>query len=155
MDDIHRLCEPKSSTTDRSDLPDPNELFINVATALEGRPLSSVRTHVQRVCTPYYKLGAWTAEQDAALLAAFKQHGRTWKDVAPLVGRATWDCKTRYTNELQYADRLMGPWSDAEVAKLKKIMLQHGAPEGKPQNFKKVGLVFGPTRSPTQIRERW
>lgn len=155
LEDIYRLCESKTTKTDRSDLPEPNKLYVAVATALEGRPLDAIYARLRRVYTPNSKLGPWTKEQDDILLAAFKQHGRSWKDVAPLVGRGETDCRNRYDNDLQYADRLMGPWSDAEVEKLKKIMEAHGSPEGKPQNWKNVGVVFGSTRSPTQIRERW
>lgn len=114
-----------------------------------------MHNYVKRVYAPLYKMGAWTQEQDTALLASFKEHGPIWKKIGVDVGRAAADCKDRYLEDLKFPDRILGEWSASEIESLREIVARLGTKKGKTQPWENIGVAFGPTRSPKQIRERW
>jgi myb proto-oncogene protein len=76
---------------------------------------------------PIGKRDRWTPEEDAKLTEAVNKHGNHWVEVAAMVfGRTDIQCRVRWINTVDPANRNKGKWSPEEDAKLTKAVKKHG-----------------------------
>ena len=90
------------------------------------------RNHVQcmqrwqKVLKPGTRRGLWCPEEDAQLVAVVRAGGRTWKQVAQLLGgRTSKQCRERWCNHLDPSIK-KGGWTDEEDQLLLDAQAQLG-----------------------------
>lgn len=138
----------------RRELPQAKLFWTSIASAVEGRPVSSVYKRVVKILDPAHALGKWTAEELAALKAGFLQHGSNWVKIAETVGRSAGDCRDRWTsaaNAVTVEDggtHKRGKWSSDEEEKLKVLVGEHG------QSWTVIAKLLT-TRTRSQCKTKW
>lgn len=152
---------------------DYGDFWIIMARSLPDRPLMSVYHHIKRLTQPGARQGAWTAEEDERLKAAYKQYGPQWETMSHIVGRWGADCRDRWRNYIHPSEFInKGAWSKEEEDNLRtivndmrkelgNIVNDHGSkaiedePAGGSEMFwSRVAKKLG-TRSRHQCRIKW
>jgi myb proto-oncogene protein len=127
--------------------------WVRVAVLFPGRTNRQCQTkwltcldHIARMnaCSK----GKWTAEEDAKLTEAVKEHGNLWVVVAALVpGRTQKQCRNRWVESLD-PDINRGTCTVAEDAKLTIAVTDFGT------EWAKVAVLV-PGRTNAQCRKKW
>ena len=99
---------------------------------------------------PFLRKGKWTAEEDQALIKAFKIHGPAWQKVAnDIEGRNEDQCSKRYTEVLNSDTReRLKPWTLEEDLILIKQVKEYGT------KWRQISQAL-PTRPSLTCRNRW
>ncbi|KAF8987966.1 hypothetical protein BDQ17DRAFT_1374509 [Cyathus striatus] len=101
--------------------------WLEISRHVPGRTNKDCRKrwHNHMAC-PRTAKGGWTAEEDALLLAAVKEHGTKWPTVADIVGtRKSCQCARRWYDTLNpKIDKT--PWTTEEDVQLVKAVNKHG-----------------------------
>lgn len=109
----------------------------------------SVYKVIRRMKQPDGRQGPWKPQEISALKKAVKKLGRSWVEVAKLVGRTPDDCRDRWrADESLGTNKVSGPWSDADVEKLREGVEKFG------ENWQALSDWMG-TRNPKQINDKW
>ncbi|KAH7098756.1 hypothetical protein BKA62DRAFT_353468 [Auriculariales sp. MPI-PUGE-AT-0066] len=143
------------STTAKSKGGLGKSFWREITIAVPQRSLPAVYHHVTRAYHPHRHQGAWTADEDAAILRAVTAYGFQWQKVAAAVGRTGEDCRDRYRNHLALANKASGKWSQQEEEKLRTIVESMTANSNNDEIFwTEVSKQFG-TRTRQQCHEKW
>jgi myb proto-oncogene protein len=126
------------------------DCWMEISEMLDGRTASQCIHRWNKTLDPHKKIGRWTAEEDAWLLAAIHRIGSAnWSLVQNFVpNRTDVQCRERYMNVL-HPQLKHDTFSAAEDAMLRKAVNTHG--EGK---WSQVAAALS-NRTDNQCRRRW
>uniref|UniRef100_A0A8C3V7X9 snRNA-activating protein complex subunit 4 n=1 Tax=Catharus ustulatus TaxID=91951 RepID=A0A8C3V7X9_CATUS len=101
--------------------------YKKIAYYMEGRDSAQLIYRWTKSVDPSLKKGAWTAEEDAMLVAAVRKHkGKNWYKIRTEVpGRSDAQCRDRYLKVLHW-NLKKGRWSLEEEEKLIELVEKHG-----------------------------
>ncbi|WVF69112.1 hypothetical protein IAT40_003886 [Kwoniella sp. CBS 6097] len=160
----HQLVDLIMSTKLNSplDKEDWRSFWLDLAAVVPGRPVAYVQRSVQRMYDPKGHKGAWTPEEDDALMRAYVKYPNQWGKISEVVDRTLYDCRDRYTKELSRgSDRISGRWAVEEeeqlIASVKKINRSLGRDEWQEDDipWELVAKDMGGKRSLKQCRVKW
>ncbi|OCF37343.1 hypothetical protein I316_01252 [Kwoniella heveanensis BCC8398] len=160
----HQLVDLIMSTKLNSPLEkeDWRSFWLDLAAVVPGRPVAYVQRSVQRMYDPKGHKGAWTPEEDDALMRAYVKYPNQWGKISEVVDRTLYDCRDRYTKELSRgSDRTTGRWAPEEeaqlIASVNKINRSLGRDEWQEDDipWELVAKDMGGKRSLKQCRVKW
>ncbi|KAF8313179.1 hypothetical protein DL93DRAFT_1178582 [Clavulina sp. PMI_390] len=85
----------------------------------------TIRQHIRRQLSPYFRKGPWSDAEDQALCKAVAELGTKWTPISIQVGRIAADCARRWEYDLRHKSaQHTGPWTLAEQENLGKIVME-------------------------------
>ncbi|WVQ96625.1 hypothetical protein IAU59_003730 [Kwoniella sp. CBS 9459] len=160
----HQLVDLVMSTKLNSPLDkgDWRAFWLDLAAVVPGRPVAYVQRSVQRMYDPKGHKGAWTPEEDDALMKAYVKYPNQWGKISEVVDRTLYDCRDRYTKELSRgSERTTGRWAPEEEEQLIKSVNRINRSLGRDEwqeddiPWELVAKDMGGKRSLKQCRIRW
>jgi hypothetical protein len=150
--EIQHMVLAKASA--RREIPQSKLFWTSIASAIEGRPITSVYKRVCILLNPARQSGKWDDDELDALKAGVLQHGTAWAKIAENVGRSASDCRDRWTSAAnavgveEGGTHKRGKWSSEEEEKLRELVGEHG------QSWTVIAKILT-SRTRSQCKTKW
>lgn len=91
-----------------------SDFFVSITAHFGGRPVVALYDFLKRKYHPGNHRGAWTDEDDQALIEEFRKHGPKWTTIGKELNRHPLNVRDRYNLKFKHMHKHSGPWTREE-----------------------------------------